>query len=151
MENETHARPQVSAGALIGDGKDGFLIVKPGYKAGWNLPGGRVNSGETPSAGCRREIAEELGLDLAVQRLLVSAYIVKPEGGSHIYYVYDAGELTAGQQGSVRVQEGEIEAYRFAAPEAIEPHEIPATVRPLWQAALAALGDGTPRHIELQP
>ncbi|MFF3556220.1 NUDIX domain-containing protein [Streptomyces tsukubensis] len=151
MENETHARPQVSAGALIGDGTGGFLIVKPGYKAGWNLPGGRVNDGETPSAGCRREIAEELDLELTVQRLLVSAYFVQPDGGSHIYYVYDAGELAAEQQGSMRIQEGEIEAYRFAVPDSIGPNEIPPAVRPLWQAALAARTDGTTRHIELQP
>ncbi|MGW5679621.1 NUDIX domain-containing protein [Streptomyces sp. NPDC003860] len=149
MNNETHARPQVSAGALIGDGRGGFLIVKPGYKAGWNLPGGRVNEGETPAAACRREVAEELGLDLAVQRLLVSAYLVKPDGGSHVYYVYEAGELAAEQQAAVRIQPEEIVAYRFAMPDAIGQDEIPPAVRPLWQAALAALSDGTPRHIEV--
>lgn len=35
----------------------------------WNLPGGALESGETPWAGVKREVKEESGLDIEVLRL----------------------------------------------------------------------------------
>lgn len=35
----------------------------------WNLPGGRLEAGETPVAGVIREVREETGLSVAVERL----------------------------------------------------------------------------------
>lgn len=37
-----------------------------GMKDGWELPGGKLESGETSEDACRREIREELGLELGV-------------------------------------------------------------------------------------
>jgi 8-oxo-dGTP pyrophosphatase MutT (NUDIX family) len=131
----------MSAAAVLTNGDGRYLIVKPSYKAGWNLPGGGVDRGETPDQACRRELREELGIDQEVGRLLVCACV----GGAdseHIYWVFDGGALSARQQEQIVLQESELTDFRFSAPEAIGPEEIPAARRPLWDAALRALETG---------
>ena len=65
------ARKRMAAGALFRD-KDGrVLLVDPTYKPTWDLPGGAVEKEESPYAACRREVAEELGLDRPPGRVLV--------------------------------------------------------------------------------
>ncbi|MFI1890273.1 NUDIX domain-containing protein [Streptomyces jumonjinensis] len=147
--NTDHARPQVSAGAIIRDEQGRVLIVKPTYRERWNLPGGRINTGEIPSQACRREIHEELGLDLNVGRLLATAYFVLPDGTAHVYFGFDGGLVSAIEQRSIRIQEAEIEQFRFAAPEEISPDDIPPIVRPLWEAALKALTSGDQLFLEV--
>jgi 8-oxo-dGTP diphosphatase len=58
----------VVAGALIASGR--VLVAqrtRPPELAGrWELPGGKVGPGETEQAALARELAEELGVDVAV-------------------------------------------------------------------------------------
>ncbi len=66
-------RPEikVAAAALT---KDGLLLLtrrKSGKFAGkWELPGGKLEPDETAETACRREIAEELELELSELRFL---------------------------------------------------------------------------------
>jgi len=58
------------------------LLVRHSYgDRGWMLPGGRLKRGETPAAGARREIRQELGADLDDWRQLGS--IVSRESYKH--------------------------------------------------------------------
>src|SRR5215210_4935507 len=50
------------------------LIRKPWYSAGiWRPPGGGVHAGEGFEAGVRREAFEELGIEIELERFLVSS------------------------------------------------------------------------------
>ena len=67
----------VAAGALFRDAGGRVLLVKPHYKAGWEIPGGMVEPGETPSEACAREVTEELGQSGQVLRLCAANKTVR--------------------------------------------------------------------------
>ena len=59
--------------------KDKILIAKRNLKPGlnkWALPGGFIESGETPEAACLRELKEETGLKGKIKRL-IGVYVQK--------------------------------------------------------------------------
>jgi 8-oxo-dGTP diphosphatase len=62
----------VTAAIFVENGRVLIARRKPGAsQAGmWEFPGGKVQPGETPEACLRREIQEELGLDIAVGKYL---------------------------------------------------------------------------------
>lgn len=68
------------------------------YTGQWDLPGGRVEAGETPAAALRREVAEETGLRISAIRLLLvlSNRISYSHGGVartllHVGFIYQTG------------------------------------------------------------
>src|SRR5258707_14543061 len=87
------ATPRVAAGVLIRDGSDRVLLVKPSYKAGWEIPGGYVEPGESPKQAARREVHEELGIDTPIGRLLVVDWAPHPDEGDKVLFIFDGGEL----------------------------------------------------------
>lgn len=48
------AAPVVAAGTLFVDPDGRVLLVHPTYKAGWDMPGGHVEPGESPARLARR-------------------------------------------------------------------------------------------------
>lgn len=58
--------------AVIRDGARIFATAR-GYgeqKGGWEFPGGKIEPGESPQEALRREIREELALEIAVGELI---------------------------------------------------------------------------------
>ncbi len=60
--------PTFTGGAVVAatrpDGR--VLLVTHAYAQGWGLPGGLLDRGETPAVTVRREVREEVGLDVDV-------------------------------------------------------------------------------------
>ncbi len=62
----THTRFTVTAGAVIFNDQKQVLLLKHRFRAGsgWGLPGGFLEKGEQPIDALRRELREEIGLEL---------------------------------------------------------------------------------------
>jgi 8-oxo-dGTP diphosphatase len=55
------ALKQVSAGCVLLDDHGRVLLVNPGYKDAWEIPGGAVEAKDSTWAACVREVRAELG------------------------------------------------------------------------------------------
>lgn len=89
---DNFAQPRLAAGALFVD-DDRVLLVHKTYGNGWDIPGGYVDSGESPASACEREVHEELGLVRTVKRLLVHDWAPNDAEGDKLLYIFDCGEL----------------------------------------------------------
>lgn len=89
----------IGAFAIILDEKRRVLLCHRRDYDLWNLPGGGVEKGEAPWQGCIREVAEEVGLEVEVDRL-VGVYS-KPERDEVVFAfvcVIIGGELTTSDE-----------------------------------------------------
>jgi len=71
---------RLSRGATLGvrgvatDEAGHVLLIRHTYSAGWHLPGGGVEAGETTVSALRREMAEEGGIAIEGPPLLIGLY-----------------------------------------------------------------------------
>jgi len=115
----------VAAGALITDPGGRVLLVKPNYRELWSIPGGICESGEPPHVGCHREVAEEIGLDIAPGRLLAIDWS-QPYGTDArpiMHLIFDGGQVDDG--GDIVLQEAELDGFRFTALDELAAHLPP--------------------------
>jgi 8-oxo-dGTP pyrophosphatase MutT (NUDIX family) len=77
------SRAYVAAGVLFFDDAGRILLVQPTYKNHWDIPGGYVETGETPAQAAAREVREELDLDVSVGSLLVADWAPHPDEGDN--------------------------------------------------------------------
>lgn len=138
---------RMAAGVLITDDLDRVLLLQPSYKPTWEIPGGVVEAGESPRAAARREVREELGLDIGLGRLLVVDWIAEdPPKTEGLMLVYDGGVLD-GADRSIRLQRAELNAYGFVDLEGAMGLASERAER-RWKAALDARRMG--RVLELE-
>ena len=96
MDNETFTVPQK---ALIMDG-DRILIVRRSpesfkYPDCWDLPGGRLQIGENPAHGLKREVMEETGLRIEVGKPLFTFHEVV--NNIPLFFVVYQCEMVSGE------------------------------------------------------
>ena len=117
---EPFATPRVASGVLYSDAQGRALLVKPTYKDLWDIPGGYLHPGETPTAALRRELVEELGTALPIGRLLAADWAPSEQEGDKLLWVFDGGELDDAELAEIRVDGVEIAEYAFHSREALE-------------------------------
>lgn len=89
-------RPEVAVGAVVTH-DDRLLLIRRSEDPGlgrWSVPGGRVEMGETLHEAVVREVAEETGLEVVVDRFLGFVERIDPAGGFH-YVILDFGAIPA--------------------------------------------------------
>ena len=141
------AKPRVAAGALFFDDQEDVLLVKPTYKDGWDIPGGYVEPGETPVEACRREVKEELGLELPLLRLLVVDWAPSEDEGDKVLFVFDGGMITPGIQDQLSLPRVELVTFAFRPPEVLDGL-MPARLARRLRAAISARERGVVEYLE---
>ncbi len=111
-------RIPASSGALIFDGRGRLLVVNPTYKAHWTIPGGIMEAdGETPWEACRREVREEVGLEVSEGRLAAVDFLrPKPSKPGGKRFLFDCGALGDAELDAIRLQEDELSEHRLVKP-----------------------------------
>ena len=77
----THTRFTVTAGAVIFNDQKQVLLLKHRFRtgSGWGLPGGFLERGEQPIDALRRELREEIGLELEDVEVFAARSFKKPK------------------------------------------------------------------------
>ncbi|MFV2019656.1 NUDIX domain-containing protein [Micromonospora sp. LOL_023] len=146
--NAKQPRKRVSADVLIRDCKERILLVDPQYKPDWDLPGGMAEANEPPHEAVRRELREELGLDLDVAGLLVVDW-VSPHGpwDDLLSFIFDGGELADEQLAGLKISDTELSAFEFCTAEQAQQRLRPYVWRRV-AVALDALKSGNVQYLQ---
>jgi 8-oxo-dGTP pyrophosphatase MutT (NUDIX family) len=125
-----HAYWRMSRGLTVGvraaifDGEGRVFLVKHSYVAGWHLPGGGVETGETLLAALERELREEGNIELTDPPLFQAVYFNRRiSRRDHVaLYVVRSFRQSAPPQPN-----NEIVAHGFFATNALPPDTSRAT------------------------
>ena len=76
----THTRFTVTAGAIVFNEAGQVLLLKHRFRAGsgWGLPGGFLEAGEQPLDALRRELREEIGMEIKDVEVFAARSFRKP-------------------------------------------------------------------------
>ena len=144
-EDFNPASARLAAGVLFRDAAGRVLLVKPVYKQGWDLPGGYVEPGEAPKRAAAREVAEELGINVPIGRLLAVDWAPHPSEGDKLLFVFAGGTLDEAVIDSARLQESEIARLHFASDDEL-PDVLPERLLHRIRSVLAEPEDPYLEH-----
>jgi ADP-ribose pyrophosphatase YjhB (NUDIX family) len=96
---------RLGCSAAIFDEQGRILLTRRADNGQWCMPGGRMEPGESVAEACEREVFEETGLSVRVQRL-VGVYshpdqlVIYPDGNkAHIVALHFEAEIITGELG----------------------------------------------------
>ena len=130
----------VVCAALIAPGPRVLLAERPAGKsmAGlWEFPGGKIKPGETPEAALARELAEELGVEVAPDEL---APLTFASHGYATFHVVLLLYLCRRWRGEPCAREAQRLAW--VAPHEFASYAMPAADAPLVAALQRAIAQG---------
>lgn len=113
-----------SAAALLTSPDGELLILKANYKHHWSLPGGLIDEDESILEAVRREIHEEIGLDLAVDRFGFWAVVDRHSDIARSYYFVFNGEISSEEISQIRLQGREIDESRFVSKQQVLTNDL---------------------------
>jgi len=120
---ELYLNPAAAVAGIVRDEQGRILVLVRGEDPGrgqWDLPGGFVDPGDTAEEALRREVREEIGLEVQVLRYLCSYPNLYDYMGVR-YRTLDLGYVCAvAEAAEAKPREGEIEAILRLRPEEID-------------------------------
>jgi 8-oxo-dGTP pyrophosphatase MutT (NUDIX family) len=112
--------------AIVVDGQGRVFLIRHSYVAGWHLPGGGVEPGETLIAALTRELAEEGNITLAEPPALHGVFFnSRVSRRDHVAVFVVRGF----HQAQPPQPNHEIIEHRFFAPDALPEGTTPGTRR----------------------
>lgn len=87
MNKEQHLIADIPVKAIIESGNKILLVL--GADNIWELPGGRINEGEEINQALKRELKEELDLDIEIKNLLSVFKFTSISGKNHLVVIYE--------------------------------------------------------------
>ena len=139
----------VAAGVFLISPAERVLMVQTFNRLGEGLilPGGMVEADESPAAAVAREVPEELGIKITVQRLLAVEHRSAQNGRpSSLQFVFAATESVR-EDVALALQPDEIAATHWVQRDQVVEHHGLAG-QPRMRAALASLDSGAPVYLE---
>lgn len=105
----------VTAGAVVLDEEGRVLLLKHVFRAGsgWGIPGGFIEKGEQPEEAVRRELFEEIGLQLEEAELAFVRTLKRPQQVELIF--------RCRPRGSFAPRSIEIRSAEWFVPDALPP------------------------------
>ena len=124
--NSALPKKRLIAHVLMRDVRDRVLLCETQFKKDWELPGGIVEPLEPPRLGAAREVAEELGIEHDIGRLLVVDWMPPYLGWDDaIEMIFDGGMVAENDLAYWSLQTTEIKAVALvdlsAASELLTP------------------------------
>ena len=127
---------QVVAGALVSLQGQILIAQRPIGKhmaGGWEFPGGKIDSGETPLEALRRELEEELGIEVQKAQYLVSCDHEYPDRVVHL-------ELWLVTEFNGEPQPLDHQALRWVSVDQLATADLLPADQPLIEALVSELG-----------
>jgi 8-oxo-dGTP diphosphatase len=83
----------VTVGAILLDEDRRILLLRHAFRkgSGWGIPGGFIEKGEDPEEAIRRELREEVGLEIEIAKLAFARTFKHPQQIEIIYIGYPRG------------------------------------------------------------
>lgn len=131
----------VGTACVIERGDGTILLVRLSYRDGWGLPGGLVGRREDIAQCARREVAEEVGLEV---ELVGAPAVVVDSHPQRVDVVYRARTAAEVDPDDARATSPEIVEARWH-PAGDLPVLLHETVAALMALAASVLGDGEDR------
>ena len=126
----THARFTVTAGAVIFNDKGQVLLLKHRFRSGsgWGLPGGFLEKGEQPLEALKRELREEIGMEVESAKIFLARSFKKPRQVEILFLCRANGD--------VKPQAMEVERAEWFLVESL-PDDLPRDQRLLVERAVS--------------
>jgi ADP-ribose pyrophosphatase YjhB (NUDIX family) len=125
----------VTVAAVVTDETGRVLLLKHNFRGGdgWGIPGGFLTKDEQPEDGLRRELREEIGLEVKAVRLALVRTVTNARQVQIVYRCRPEGEP--------RPMSIEVERYAWFQPEAL-PDYLNQSQGALIEQAILRPGTG---------
>lgn len=122
-------KKRVIAQGVLRDAANRVLLCELTYKKEWDLPGGVIETGESPAIGLVRELEEELGVKVEINSLLTVNWLPPWKGWDDaVVFVFDLGVAEANLVDQLVLQETEIKGAHWCDQETVKSKATAATI-----------------------